>query len=124
MKCNSLLFDTLQSTLGDCVPVGGIVLALLEEVDEELSSLVALVGIDVEARNPVDYDLRRPSVGGCKCRQAAGHGFDYCQPKCFVEGGLRKAEAGIRESIKDARFNIFLLPTQVFVNIIIFNSNY
>lgn len=73
---NLLLFDTLQSSLRDCVPVGGVFLAFLEEIDEELCSLVALVGVDVEARNPVDYDLCRPSMGGCECGQAASHGFN------------------------------------------------
>lgn len=56
--------------------MGGILVALVEEVYEQLGGPVALIRIDVEARNSVDDDLSWSAVHGGEGWEAAGHRLD------------------------------------------------
>ena len=91
-----LLFDSLQSALGNGLPVGRISLALLEEINQELSRLVTMVRVNVEARLSMDYDLSRTTMASSKRGQPTSHGLDHSQPKGLIESGLDKCSPGVR----------------------------
>lgn len=103
-KKQAILFvDSLQSSLRDLIPVGGILLALLEEANQDFGGFVLLIRIDVEARNPVNNDLCRTSISSRKCGQATGHGFHHREPESFVQSRLRRQNTDHQSRILRSR---------------------
>lgn len=106
--------DALDSGSGHPVPVAAVLPALGEEVRDLVARLVAVGWIDMEARDPVDDDLRRTSLVGREGEQAAVHCLYHCQTKCFVQSRLEAWKKfmysvhghGRDESIEEERKNL------------------
>lgn len=92
-----LLLDTFQAACRNGFPVRGILLALLKELDEELSCLLAMVWINVETRLPVNNDLSWTAMVSGKRGQTTGHGFDDSQAKGLIESRLHECSFGVTD---------------------------
>jgi len=92
-----LLFNTLETSLRDLVPVRWVNLALLKEVNKEVSSTITMVGINVEARFSMDNDLSRTTIACGKGWQATSHGLNHCQTKSLVHCRLHEGSLGVTD---------------------------
>lgn len=65
-----------------------VLLAPLEEVGHQISSLLGVVRVNVEARDAMLYDLSWPSMERRESRKSTGHGLNDGETERFIEGRL------------------------------------
>ncbi|GER36112.1 transcriptional regulator, partial [Striga asiatica] len=73
--------ETGHAANRDCVPLRGVRLALLEEIDQYTRDLLPIVRVDVKARLPVHDNLGGPAVHGGEIREPARHGSKEAENK-------------------------------------------
>lgn len=83
-----LFVYALQSCFRYFHPVIWVLLASLEEVSHQISSLLGVVRVNVEARDAMLYNLSWSSMECCKSRKSTGHGLHDSETKCFIKGWL------------------------------------
>ena len=70
-------------------PVAGVLLAPFEEISYQISSLIRMVWVNVEAWDAMLNNLSWPSMECRESRKPTGHCLHNSETKCFVKGWLQ-----------------------------------
>ncbi|GER32181.1 vascular related NAC-domain protein 1 [Striga asiatica] len=91
LSCKLPFLYPLKSRQRHPIPKPAITFTFLKEISNLVARLIPAVWIDMEARDPIDYNLGGPPLIRGKSGQPIVDGLNNCQAKSFIQRGLHES---------------------------------